>query len=354
MSQPSTPVPSPDAHSSSTLSSPTPSQENTPDASDSSSVSTMHSSLLYTSLIGTVNSPFAADVEMLVNIPINNNPHALHSIFNDRADYWVSPDGNVLHLVFPAKLHLEGCYNKSGEYFNLPETGLDLTDIKNAEIQFEVLPLDDKEKDCPALAIGCSQFAMSLLCTLHSTAEEARNASLDAGTIPLHMPFWCTYKEDDKYSLVVTACAAFKGVLDLKTATTPQMSRTEAVTDVKSQNRMCRSDESEQGKKSNGSEPQCLRQAHDYKTKLKEGMIVELDIILKLPHGNNPTPAMSMGLHMQPLPCTKYTQPIFVDLLKDKKGKRKAMDEATGQSPTKKSSFTDVLDEDKLEYTMVE
>jgi len=42
-----------------------------------------------------------------------------------------------------------------------------------------------------------------------------------------------------------------------------------------------------------------------------------------------------------------------VDSLKDRKGKRKAMDKATG-SPTRKGSFTDVLDEDELEYTMVE
>lgn len=57
--------------------------------------------------------------------------------------------------------------------------------------------------------------------------------------------------------------------------------------------------------------------------------------------------------HMQLLPCTKYTQPVFVDSLKDKKGKRKAEDEATGQSPTKKGTFTDALDEDNFEYTMI-
>ncbi|KAG1784928.1 uncharacterized protein HD556DRAFT_173979 [Suillus plorans] len=58
--------------------------------------------------------------------------------------------------------------------------------------------------------------------------------------------------------------------------------------------------------------------------------------------------------HMQLLPCTKYTQPVFVDSLKDRKRKRKAADETTGQSPTKKGSFTGVPDEDELEYTMVE
>jgi hypothetical protein len=79
---------------------------------------------LYTSLMGTVNSSFAANAEMLVNIPTNNNPRPLHSVFKDGADYWVGPNDNVLCLVFPAKLHLEGYYNKCGEYFDLLETGI--------------------------------------------------------------------------------------------------------------------------------------------------------------------------------------------------------------------------------------
>ncbi|KAG1729878.1 uncharacterized protein EDB91DRAFT_1085649 [Suillus paluster] len=101
-------------------------------------------------------------------------------------------------------------------------------------------------------------------------------------------------------------------------------------------------------------------------SQLKEGMIVELEVILKLwtikPRRDNPNPHDVNGSciyqimlqHMQLLPCTKYTQPVFVDSLKDRKGKRKAADETTGQSPTKKGSFTGVPDEDELEYTMVE
>jgi hypothetical protein len=101
-----------------------PSRENSPDIFDDGSISTKNPSPLYTSLMGTVNSPFTANAEMLVNIPINNNPRPLRSVFNDGADYWVGPDNNVLHLVFPAKLHLEGRYNKCKEYFNLLETGI--------------------------------------------------------------------------------------------------------------------------------------------------------------------------------------------------------------------------------------
>ncbi|KAG0705980.1 hypothetical protein DFH29DRAFT_872713 [Suillus ampliporus] len=128
-----------------------------------------------------------------------------------------------------------------------------------------------------------------------------------------------------------------------------------------------------EGKKSNGMvQSPDVRDEHgvhihvsDYKTKLKEGMIVKLEVILKLwtikPCRDNPNPrnvngsrvSQIMLQHMQILPCTKYTQPVFVDSLKDKKGKRKVMDETTGQSPTKKGSFTDVPDEDEDEYTMV-
>ncbi|KAG2040123.1 hypothetical protein BDR03DRAFT_950351 [Suillus americanus] len=104
----------------------------------------------------------------------------------------------------------------------------------------------------------------------------------------------------------------------------------------------------------------------DYKTKLKEGMIIELEVILKLwtikLHRDNSNPRDVNGSrvyqlmlqYMQLLPCTKYTQPAFVASLKDRKGKRKAEDNATDQSPTKKGSSSAVLnDEDELEYTMI-
>jgi hypothetical protein len=54
---------------------------------------------------------------------------------------------------------------------------------------------------------------------------------LDAGTIPPNVLFWCTYKEDNKYSLVITAGTVFKDVPDLKIATTPQMTCAEAVSE---------------------------------------------------------------------------------------------------------------------------
>ncbi|KAG2146100.1 uncharacterized protein EDB93DRAFT_1337664 [Suillus bovinus] len=102
----------------------------------------------------------------------------------------------------------------------------------------------------------------------------------------------------------------------------------------------------------------------EYKTKLKEGSIVELEVILKLwtikpcSNSSNPCDANSSHIyqmmlqHMQLLPCEKYMQAAFVNLIKDGKGKRKAADKASetmSQSPTKKGSFSAVVG-DKLEY----
>ncbi|KAG1730567.1 hypothetical protein EDD22DRAFT_852995, partial [Suillus occidentalis] len=89
-----------------------------------------------------------------------------------------------------------------------------------------------------------------------------------------------------------------------------------------------------------------------------QGMIVEFEVISNLwiinPHRDNPNlrdvDRPRVYQIMQLLPCTKYTQAIFVDSLKDRKGRREAMDKVTMQSPT---SFTDVFDEDELEYIMI-
>jgi hypothetical protein len=96
--------------------------------------------------------------------------------------------------------------------------------------------------------------------------------------------------------------------------------------------------------------------AISYKTKLKEDMLFELEVTLKTvspwlfllrfniltshrwtinPHEDNSNPrdvnwsrvSQIMLQHMTLLPCTKYTQPVFVDSPKDRKGNGKAVDE---------------------------
>ncbi|KAG1830306.1 hypothetical protein EV424DRAFT_1535012 [Suillus variegatus] len=111
--------------------------------------------------------------------------------------------------------------------------------------------------------------------------------------------------------------------------------------------------------------PACLMTRSEYKTKLTEGAIVELEVILKLwtikPRSNNasnPRDAngsrvyQMMLQHMQLLPCEKYMQAAFVNSIKDGREKRKATDEASeamGQSPAKKGSFSAGVG-DELEY----
>ncbi|KAG2158687.1 uncharacterized protein EDB93DRAFT_1119816 [Suillus bovinus] len=104
----------------------------------------------------------------------------------------------------------------------------------------------------------------------------------------------------------------------------------------------------------------------DYKTKLEEGAIVELEVILKLwtikPRNNPINPHDAQGSrvyqimlqHMQLLLCAKYMQTAFVDSLSAKEGKRRAVDEAVDQSPSKKGFFTTMLEDDEPEYDMIE
>ncbi|KAG0697616.1 hypothetical protein DFH29DRAFT_878604 [Suillus ampliporus] len=314
------------------------------------------------------------DICVSASFTFKNN--ALNGLMLDKAG--IVNDSSQFTVM---NLHLEGRYNKSSEYFNLPDTGLDLGDIKNAKIQFEVLPLDDKEKDCPASAIGYSQWRKP---EMH-----------DASAVPSNLPFWHTYKEDNKYSLVVMAGAIFHDVPDVKTATTPRLSRAEATKcpGLMSQSKVRASTKrytqalgENEGKKSRGhwwhncdledskGQYSALLNTYDLRgTRFQSpdvwdehGIHIHLFVILIFhswtikPHNNPSNPCDANGSdvyqmmlqHMQLLPCKKYMQASFVDLFKDGKGKRKAVDkasEAMGQSPTKKGAFSAVLG-DKLEH----
>ncbi|KAG2039652.1 hypothetical protein BDR03DRAFT_980585 [Suillus americanus] len=209
-------------------------------------------------------------------------------------------------------------------------------------------------------------------------------------------------EEDDKFSLVVTAGAVFQDVPDMKTVTTPRLSRAEAVGKARATaKKYTQALGDNEGKKSNGrwwcicdlkdlkrhysallnmydlrgtrvqspnvwDEHGVHIHVSDYKTKFKEGAIVELEVILKLwtikPRNNPSNPRDTQGSrvyqimlqYMQLLPCAKYTQSIFIDSLSAGKGKRRAVDEAVNQSPTNKGSFATTLKDDEPEYTMIE
>ncbi|KAG2352757.1 hypothetical protein BDR07DRAFT_1383929 [Suillus spraguei] len=77
---------------------------------------------LYKSLLYSVRLPGAltADAVDEKNIPLENNPHFLHTFMNDSVEYWVDGSGSLLHMKFPARLNLNGQYSHIGPYFNMP------------------------------------------------------------------------------------------------------------------------------------------------------------------------------------------------------------------------------------------
>ncbi|KAG1894491.1 uncharacterized protein F5891DRAFT_961461 [Suillus fuscotomentosus] len=137
----------------------------------------------------------AINENTLTSVPSVNNPRPLR-VMGDNADYWVNDAGEPFTFKFPATLDLEGQFDWSGPYFNLPRTGvstcdnlyasivkltlfhqLDLVTIKKMRAQFEVRPLDIQARDVyPPEAIKCSSSAIDMLNVLHGEAEDVRNA----------------------------------------------------------------------------------------------------------------------------------------------------------------------------------
>ncbi|KAG1849009.1 hypothetical protein F4604DRAFT_1528647, partial [Suillus subluteus] len=113
----------------------------------------------------------------LTSMPLVNNPHPLR-VMSDNADYWVNDAGEPFTFKFPTTLDVEGQFDHSGPYFNLPHTGvsLDIVAIKKMRAQFEVCPLDIQAHDIyPEEAIRCSSSTIDMLNMLHSKAEDVRN-----------------------------------------------------------------------------------------------------------------------------------------------------------------------------------
>ncbi|KAG1783848.1 hypothetical protein EV702DRAFT_18839 [Suillus placidus] len=91
----------------------------------------------------------------------------------------------------------------------------------------------------------------------------------------------------------------------------------------------------------------------EYMTKLQDGDVVEVEVILKLwnirlpkdalPNSRDANGSRAYQLilrHTQLLPCAAYTKKS----LHNSKGKRKATDELEGQSPAKNSKICDIFD----------
>lgn len=72
--------------------------------------------------VQSVTTP-AVNENTLTGVPSANNPRPLR-VMGDNAEYWVNDGGEPFTFKFPATLDLEGQFDHSGPYFNLPRTGV--------------------------------------------------------------------------------------------------------------------------------------------------------------------------------------------------------------------------------------
>ncbi|KAG1791127.1 hypothetical protein EV424DRAFT_1549463 [Suillus variegatus] len=118
----------------------------------------------------------AVNENTVSSVPAANNPCPLRNM-GDNAEYWVNDNRKAFTFKFPATIDLNGQYNRTGPYFNLPRTGLDLRALKKMQAQFEIRPLNIDAKDAfPEEVITCSSSVLDMLNVLHGEAEDARNA----------------------------------------------------------------------------------------------------------------------------------------------------------------------------------
>lgn len=82
-------------------------------------------SALWRSLYVLSREPRAVNDNTVSSVPTANNPRPLR-VMGDNAEYWVNDAGEQFTFKFPATLDLEGQYDRSGPYFNLPRTGVRL------------------------------------------------------------------------------------------------------------------------------------------------------------------------------------------------------------------------------------
>jgi hypothetical protein len=80
-------------------------------------------SALWRSLFVLSQDTRAVNEHTVSSVPSANNPRPLR-VMGDNAKYWVNDSGNIFTFKFPATLDLEGQYDRSGPYFNLPRTGV--------------------------------------------------------------------------------------------------------------------------------------------------------------------------------------------------------------------------------------
>ncbi|KAI6042232.1 hypothetical protein EDC04DRAFT_2971825 [Pisolithus marmoratus] len=249
------------------------------------------------------------------DLAVENNPHPLHNIMCNSAEYWVRNDGNVWHLKFITKLDTAGHFAKFGPYFNLQMGGV--------RAQIELRPLSEDEVAYPPEAIRSSRIAVETLLIMCSEVELARNTSkakacATATSHPSHCPkkspgsrIW----QFDDMPDPNCHYASLKSGHDLEDITvhSPDVFDTNCV----------------------------FIHAVEYNTKLLHEQVVEVDVILRL-WTFKPSAKDLNGSHVYQLMLQKYVKNNLVyhslPHTPDHKGKRKASVSPTDQSPSKKNS----------------
>lgn len=183
---------------------------------------------LWASLLRVVQGPHALSPDLISSIADENNPRPLRSLMRDGAEYWVKSSGDILHVTFPAKLDRTGQYERIGPYFNLPSTGLDIAALQKVRAQFELVPLDEHDTQCPADAIKSSGDTLQLLFALFNEVESTRQKQ-DAvqNKQPSVIPFWRTYEpgSGDHYALVVSTDVLFHRLPKASRMSAPKLTR---------------------------------------------------------------------------------------------------------------------------------
>ncbi|KIK80933.1 hypothetical protein PAXRUDRAFT_763809 [Paxillus rubicundulus Ve08.2h10] len=239
------------------------------------------------------------------------------------------------------------------------------------------------------------QSALETLFASVTEVKDSRNASVDVAKCASTTPFWQTYNPKDHYVLIVHSDSLIKDLPDLKAMSGPHFSRAKigkssilmspSKVKARATSQAGSSSGIQGGRKAGGQwkisdlkDPQGryarLLNSHptlhdtsvitpnvqdgkgvlippgEYASKLHDGDIVKVEIILKLwnikanKSGNNSFTHDANGSrvyqlvlkNMTLLPAERYTQPTMIKV-PNFKGKQKASSEAQGQSPTKKA-----------------
>lgn len=80
---------------------------------------------LWMSLYVACVTPPAVNEHTISSVPSTNNPRPLR-VMGDNAEYWVNDAGEAFTFKFPATIDLDGQFDQTGPYFNLPRTGVSM------------------------------------------------------------------------------------------------------------------------------------------------------------------------------------------------------------------------------------